>query len=458
MIDLTQTLNVAMLTGSLDEFWAISAAKIDQIEGDSSEGVPVFTVDGRYTTQDWTQWTQGFQFGSMLLQYEATGDEKYLDWGRTGTLQQMPAHVTHFGVHDHGFNNISTYGALRRMMLEGRLDRNEWELHYYEMALSCSAAVQAYRWSETSTGDGYIYSFNGPHSLFCDTIRSLRSLALGHTLGHELLIENDERVSLLDRLIQHAQSTARHNVYYGEGRDTYDVLGRVAHESIFNTRDGRYRCPSTQQGYSPFTTWTRGLAWIMLGFPEQLEYLQTVDDQDFAVHGGRAAVEACFLKAARAACDFYIHNTPTDGIPFWDTGAPGLTQLGDYLDRPADPLNDHEPIDSSAAAIAAQGLLRLGHYLNCHGEDGSTYFQAGLKTAQTLLGEPYLNKPSEHQGLLLHSIYHQPRGWDAIASGARIPHGESCMWGDYHLRELALYLGRLAGDAPYYTFFGSSPD
>jgi hypothetical protein len=28
------------------------------------------------------------------------------------------------------------------------------------------------------------------------------------------------------------------------------------------------------------------------------------------------------------------------------------------------------------------------------------------------------------------------------------------MWGDYHLRELALYVGRLAKNEPYYTFFG----
>jgi hypothetical protein len=28
------------------------------------------------------------------------------------------------------------------------------------------------------------------------------------------------------------------------------------------------------------------------------------------------------------------------------------------------------------------------------------------------------------------------------------------MWGDYHARELALYLQRLARDEPYYSFFG----
>jgi formamidopyrimidine-DNA glycosylase len=36
---------------------------------------------------------------------------------------------------------------------------------------------------------------------------------------------------------------------------------------------------------------------------------------------------------ARATADFYLANTPTCGVPYWDTGAPGLAHLGDYLSR-----------------------------------------------------------------------------------------------------------------------------
>ncbi len=53
----------------------------------------------------------------------------------------MAEHLSHTGVHDHGFNNISTYGQLRRLMLKGRMDTNEWELHFYELALKVSGAV-----------------------------------------------------------------------------------------------------------------------------------------------------------------------------------------------------------------------------------------------------------------------------------------------------------------------------
>jgi hypothetical protein len=195
----------------------------------------------------------------------------------------------------------------------------------------------------------------------------------------------------------------------------------------------------------------------MLGFSEQLEWVASRPAEDLAVVGGREAVEALLLRAARATSDFYIEETPTCGVPYWDTGAPGLARLGDFKNRPADPFNDFEPVDSSAGAIAAQGLLRLGHYLvHAKGETtlGVRYVEAGLATVKTLLEEPYLSTDPEHEGLILHSVYHRPNGWDYIPPGRRVPCGESSMWGDYHAREVALYVERLAEDAPYYTFFG----
>ena len=367
----------------------------------------------------------------------------------------MAAHVSATGVHDHGFNNVSTYGSLHRMMREGRIPHNEWEMKYYALALSVSGAVQASRWTDLGSGAGYIFSFNGPHSLFADTIRSLRSLALAHQLGHVLMGERDVRISLLGRLIGHAQSTGKYNVYYGEGRDIYDRRGRVAHESIFNTRDGSYRCPSSQQGYSPFTTWTRGLAWIICGFAEEIEFIASLPDESLGDWGGKAEVLNMLLRAAEATADFYIENTPPDGVPYWDTGAPGLSRMGDYLARPADPFNVEEPVDSSAAAIAAQGLIRLGIHLRCvgRGADGDRYYRAGLTVARTIFAEPYLSTGESHQGLLLHSVYHRPNGWDHVGAGKKIPCGESSMWGDYHARELALLLKRVYEKKPYYRFF-----
>ncbi len=446
------------LAPALERMWALSGAKIRALDEryDVAKGSPVFTVEGLYTTRGWTEWTQGFQFGCAILQFDATEERWFLDYGRDRTRTVMAPHLTHTGVHDHGFNNVSTYGNLRRLMLEGRIEDDPWERDFYEVALKCSGAVQAARWTKTAYGGGFIHSFNGPHSLFVDTIRSCRALALAHRLGHVLMGENDKRISLLERLILHGRATAEYSIYYGEGRDSYDEWGRTVHECIFNTTDGNFRCPSSQQGYSPFTTWTRGLAWAMCGFPEELEFLATLDDAALDPLGGRAEIEAVFLKAARATCDWYIDHTPVDGVPYWDGGAPGLAKMGDYLARPADPFNDHEPVDASAAAIGVQGLLRLGGYLRTKGEteDGDRYMKAGLTVLATLLAEPYLSTDAGHEGLLLHSVYHRPNGWDHVPEGRKVPCGESSMWGDYHLREAALLVQRLAKGAPYLVFFG----
>jgi len=456
MITINNQLQPADLLGKIQNLWEASAPKILSIDKDDVPGTatPVYTVKGRYTARGWTEWTQGFVYGSAIYQFDATGDEAFLELGRNKTVTRMAHHITNIGVHDHGFNNVSTYGNLRRLMGEGRIPADPREQQFYELALKCTGAVQAARWSKIANGEGYIYSFNGPHSLFADTIRSLRALAVSHKLGHVLMGERDVKISLLERLIQHARTTAQYAVYYGEGRDAYDVRGRTAHESIFNMNDGNFRCPNSQQGYAPFSTWTRGLAWILCGYPEQLEFLETLSDAELEPFGGRAKIEAEFLKPARATADFYIEQTPVDGIPYWDTGAPLLHKLGNYLDHPAEPFNDYEPVDSTAAAIGAQGLLRLGRYLTARGDaDGARYWQAGLTTANTLLGEPYLSCDPNHQGLLLHSIYHRPNGWDYIPEGQKVPCGESSMWGDYHLRELALYIQRVAKGQPYLQFF-----
>lgn len=455
MLKINQSLKPEDLTTKLQKFWKLSGNKILLIEKeyDHEHGSPVFTMNGKYTTRGWTDWTQGFEYGSAILQFDATADERFLELGRKHIVANMATHISHMGVHDHGFNIVSTYGNLLRLIREGKIPFDQWETELYELVLKISGAVQASRWTSINDG-GFIYSFNGPHSLFIDSIRTCRILALGHSLGHYLLGEQDEPVSLLGRLIDHLRTTAKYSVYYGKGRDGYDIPGRTAHECIFNINSGDFRCPNTQQGYSPFSTWTRGLAWAILGFAEELEYLAELPDDELNLFGGRKKIEAVMLKAVKATGEFYIRNTPIDGIPYWDTGAPGLNKIGDYLNHPANPFNEFEPADSSAAAIAAQGLLRLGRYL----EDSNKvladhYRQAGLTVLNTLLEEPYLSTDSEHHGLLLHAVYHRPNNWDHIPEGSKIPNGESGMWGDYHLREVALYVQKLINREPYYAFY-----
>ncbi|MGC3956885.1 MAG: glycoside hydrolase family 88 protein [Verrucomicrobiota bacterium] len=494
-IKIDSKLTPKKLVPHIERVFELSGQKILSIEKSwkPEQGTPVFTVKGKYTSRGWTEWTQGFQYGSALLQFDAMGDEHFLEIGKRGTVKYMASHVSHVGVHDHGFNNVSTYGNLLRLMREGKIAHNEEEKNFYEIALKVSGAVQASRWTKLADGTGFIHSFNGPHSLFVDTIRSCRALAVAHQLGHVLMGEQDAKISLLQRVVEHALNTARYSIYFGEGRDAYDICGRTAHEAVFNTVSGVFRCPNSQQGYAPFTTWTRGLAWAICGFAEQLEFIRFIPWQDLetalsknrwlrdyrslsnkqklqltpkfestirrlATEPATKALNA-FQAAAISTADFYLENSCADGVPMWDTGAPNLHRLpANYLNKASDPYNKFEPVDGSAAAIAAQGLIRLGNYLDAAGDKKAAvqYRQAGLSVARTLFSEPYLSIDPKHQGLLLHSVYHRPNGWDYIAPGQSVPNGESSMWGDYHLRELALLILREARGEHYLTFFDST--
>src|SRR5687767_15331028 len=169
----------------IERMFELSAGKIRSLDDTWPEraGAPVFTVAGRYQSRGWTEWTQGFQFGSAVLQFDATGEREFLELARAATLERMAPHLTHVGVHDHGFNNVSTYGGLWRLAREQRIESPEWEVRFYELALKVSGAIQARRWTPIP-GGGFIHSFNGAQSLFVDTIRTLRALALSHTFGH----------------------------------------------------------------------------------------------------------------------------------------------------------------------------------------------------------------------------------------------------------------------------------
>src|SRR5205085_6970814 len=172
MIHADRRRSPADLMSKINRVFELSGAKIRSIESTwrPADGAPVFTVQGRYHTRGWTEWTQGFQFGSALLQFDATGEREFFELGRFKTMERMAAHLTHMGVHDHGFNNVSTYGNLWRLGVEQRIDTSDLELRYYELALKVSGAVQARRWTALADG-GFIHSFNGAHSLFVDTMR-----------------------------------------------------------------------------------------------------------------------------------------------------------------------------------------------------------------------------------------------------------------------------------------------
>ncbi|MEJ2057194.1 MAG: hypothetical protein P8X39_05080, partial [Desulfofustis sp.] len=137
MLTIDYTISPAALQSKVNKMFDLAAGKIIALENDwdPSRGTPVFTIRGRYTSRGWTEWTQGFQFGCAILQFDGTDEPRFLELGRTRTVDHMAPHISHVGVHDHGFNNVSTYGNLLRLMHEGRIAENVREKDFYELAL-----------------------------------------------------------------------------------------------------------------------------------------------------------------------------------------------------------------------------------------------------------------------------------------------------------------------------------
>jgi hypothetical protein len=118
MVHLRSGLTPAALVPKLRRLFELSAAKIRSIEKswEPARGAPVPTVHGQYTSRGWTEWTQGFQSGAAILQFDATGEREFLEIGRDRTVSLMAPHLTHTGVHDHGFNNAGTLRAGLEML------------------------------------------------------------------------------------------------------------------------------------------------------------------------------------------------------------------------------------------------------------------------------------------------------------------------------------------------------
>ena len=342
---------------------------------------PIYTEKGIWTRPAtmWTDWCPGFYAGMMWLAFERTGEAA---WQRraieyTETLENRKFDRD---VHDLGFIFMSTVERWHNVLPEDDPERRR-----LQDIIKTAGTVQSFRWQGVGENH-YLYSFNGPQSLFIDIMMNIRLLFRAHQFG-----ASD---TLYQKAVTHARTTEKYLIQK-DGPRLMDADGAAIHEGIFNPQTGEFRNLSTQQGYSPFTCWARGLAWAIYGFTDT--YLFTGD--------------AFFLETAERCADFYLRNTPDSGVPFWDYGAPNLP---------------NEPVDSSAAAIAAGGFWKLQQITGTR-RNAADYKAAALQILNSLCNDDYLGaRQKNYQGILRHGVYHLPMRWGV---------DESVMWGDYFFME-----------------------
>ena len=168
--------------------------------------------------------------------------------------------------------------------------------------------------------------------------------------------------------------------------------GTTYHTFYWDPATGAPLRGETEQGSGDDSCWARGQAWGIYGFA--LNYRHTGD--------------ASFLTAARRCADYFLDHLPADGVAYWDL----VFGDGSGAER-----------DSSAAAIAAGGLLELAGQL---GAAGDRYRAAAGTILDSLIGHYSAAGHPESNALLLHGVYDKPK-----AVGV----DEGTLWGDYFYLE-----------------------
>jgi len=353
---------------AFENAFSFAAGQLRRLVESRPGAFPMYTTQGRwdFSGEAWTNWCEGFLGGQLWLLYLHSGEPYWREKAEMYSRLVLPRQFDR-SVHDLGFIFLPT--CKRWYDLSGEAALNA--------ALIQAGRTLALRYQPKGK---YLCSFLGANSLFIDIMMNAPLIFYA--------AQQSQDQALNELALQHCLTTRRRLVR-GDGS--------TAHEGLFDPETGEFLGQSTQQGWRADSCWARGQAWAIAGFTSVYSYTQ----------------DPRFLATAKACADFYLQHTPEHGVPpnDWDEPDPRL------------------PFESSAAAIAAHGLLQLSRVCASWAES-RVYRQACLRILETLCAPPFLAIDDPNwEGILKHAIYHQRKGLGV---------DESVMWGDYFFLE-ALY-------------------
>ena len=329
---------------------------------------PVRTgTNGVWTTVGATDWTSGFFPGAMWQEYARTQDPV---WKQRAEAWQAGVEVnkTDDTSHDVGFQIFDSFG--KDAVLTG--DANA-------KAVTLTAArTLATRYNPTV---GAIRSWDAR----TDTTKY--QVIMDNMMNLELLFwasQNGGDPSLATMAATHAKTTAR---------DFFRPDGGSWHVVNYDQKTGKVLSKYTSQGYSNDSTWSRGEAWAVHGFT--MSYRFTHD--------------ASFLTTAQNSADYFLAHLPADKVPYWDFSLPSTAG---------------QPRDTSAAAIAASGLVELSSFTT-DATRKARYLDGARDILAALSSTAYLADGTTNQAVLLHGTQNKPSG----------SYDTGIMFGDYYFIE-----------------------
>ncbi|MDE5715147.1 MAG: glycoside hydrolase family 88 protein [Anaeroplasmataceae bacterium] len=326
-------------------------------------------------------WTTSFWTGILWLVYEYTGNEKYKKEAQ---------------IHSESFRTrIENY--YHKDEQEAGLNHHDIGFLYSITTVADYKLTGSKRALETSLMAAKLLS-----KRYIDTAKILQAWGDMNDPDQRgrMIIDCNLNIPLLYFANQFMSDNTYYQMAYNHATTASKYIIRsdasTFHTFHMDTETGEPRFGSTHQGYADDSCWARGQAWGIMGFP--ISYQYTKDD--------------VFLEKAKCLANYFLNRLPKDYVCNWD-----LIFLGEDDQR-----------DTSAAAIAAIGLLELFQNLPQEDENKELYKNACLYITKSLC-EKYLGENNE--GILKSGVYfyHGNLGID-----------EYLIFGDYFFVELLLRL------------------
>ena len=361
--------------GQPDRVWQVAQSRLAEQSAPRSTFPFGVTGHGTYQRTNAYAWTSGFYPASLWLMYERTHAPSWLALARSFTNRVLPV-ASWTGTHDLGFM-VGLPAALG-----ARLDPSPTRQDRYRAAIVTAARSLSARWNDRV---GAIKSgeYGGRWGVIIDSAMNAPML-----LEAAAMVDGAVGERLRARGLRHMLTLTQ---------DFIRPDGSTIHRQVFNPRTGSLIGPTPGQGLSTTSTWARGQAWAINGFT-----------QAYALSGDER-----LLDAARRTADYWLAHVRHGCVPAWDL----------------DVTSDRAPRDSSAAAIAADGLQSLGRS-DPDPTRASRYLIAGQATAAALSHTAWAPDDAGGSGILQRQAYNIP----AIAREG------SYVWGDVYLL-LALSTG-----------------
>ncbi len=340
---------------------AFAGKQLSRLITEHPDYFPLYTQHGKWKheSEAWTNWCEGFLGGMLWILFRHTANPSWRERAEHYS-QLIESRKNDRNVHDLGFLFLPTWKVWYE--LTGDPAKNQVVID--------AGRTLALRFQPNGR---YLRSFVAPESLFIDIMMNV---------GIIFYAAQQTNDSKLQRIALDHCLTTRRFLVRGDGS--------TAHEGLFDPKTGEFIRQKTHQGWRNDSSWARGQAWALSGFTRAYQFTQ--DER--------------FLRTAEHCAEFYLERTRPQGVPPNDWEEP----------------QPRQPYESSAAAIAAAGLLDLAEAVS-ESSKADHYREHAFVILDTLLSPEFLaNETPGWEGILKHGIYHQGNGLGV---------DESVMWGEY---------------------------